>query len=390
VKNIEQIQGYPSTLNGDNHHIFINDNSKKLVLLFSAKDMKPGKFNFWQIGREIDANLIFLNDTSNQWYQNGVESLGDSLESTIDILQQWIKVLEITEVYTLGTSMGGYGAIHYGTLLDAHILSFAVETILKQDFSQSKKLLKDSTNIKCNDLRTIVNNSTKDIYLFVGESNVLDIWQASLMLDLNSIHIISLIGVDHYVPSYLSRNSKLIGLFNSFIKHGAPNLNTLTNIGRIFDYTEVPKRLYETEHAYRNKDYMNAEKIGKSILENHEYIESALYLVGMSLIKQKKFKEAAQYLSKVCHIAPHNSDYAFYYSHAVRMEGYKEESLHLLNILLINDPKYAKAYYAKGQILASLHELPKAISNIKTAIKIEPKNKSFQAGLERILQKETS
>jgi len=90
---------FPTPLAGNNHHIFLNESSKKLVLLFSAMNMKAGQFNYKQAGRTLDENVIFLNDTSNQWYQEGIESLGDTFKTTIETIKQWIKVLNIEEVY---------------------------------------------------------------------------------------------------------------------------------------------------------------------------------------------------------------------------------------------------------------------------------------------------
>ncbi|MFP3367379.1 hypothetical protein R0J93_27430, partial [Pseudoalteromonas sp. SIMBA_148] len=66
---------FPTLLKGDNHSIFVRPSSSKLVIFFAAINMKENQFNFWQLGREIDENVIFVNDPSNQWYLNGIPGL---------------------------------------------------------------------------------------------------------------------------------------------------------------------------------------------------------------------------------------------------------------------------------------------------------------------------
>ena len=378
---------FPTPLAGDNHHIFLNESSKKLVLLFSAMNMKAGQFNYKQAGRTLDENVIFLNDTSNQWYQEGIESLGDTFKTTIETIKQWIKVLNIEEVYTIGTSMGGYAAIQYGIHLNAKILSFATRTILNTPHSKSKSKIKPSTQIICNDLRTIVNDSKEDIFLLCGESDPQDVFSASLLKDYKKVKLISLKGVDHYVPTALARDHALFNIFNTFVKNGEPDISKLTNKGLILESNGTAKLLYNAYQFQKNGMYGSAELEAIKVLEKYPYSESALFILGKSLLKQNKYKDAAYYFSMAYSMAPNISEYAFFYAHAIRLDGAKIQSIYLLDNLLKKFPNYSRAYYAKGTILASEKEFKYAIQNINRAIKLDPHNKSYRKGLENIKKK---
>ena len=381
---------FPTPLAGNNHHIFLNESSKKLVLLFSAMNMKEGQFNYKQAGRTLDENVIFLNDTSNQWYQEGIESLGDTFKTTIETIKQWIKVLNIEEVYTIGTSMGGYAAIHYGIHLNAKILSFATTTVLNTPHCESKSKIKPSTQIICNDLRTIVNDSQEDIFLICGESDPLDVFSASLLKDYKKVKLISLKGVDHYVPTALARDHALFSIFNTFVKNGEPDISKLTNKGLIFESKDTAKLLYNAYKFQKNGMYVSAELEAIKVLEKYPYSESALFILGKSLLKQNKYKDAAYYFSMAYSMAPDIAEYAFFYSHAIRLDGAKIQSIYLLDNLLKKFPNYSRAYYAKGIILASEKKFKYAIQNINLAIKLDPYNKSYKKGLEKIKKKAKS
>ena len=80
---------FPSKITGVNHRIFIRDNSKKLIIIFSAKDLGNNKFNFWQFGKESEENVIFLNNGLNEWYQNGINDFG-SKDAKALLEEYWV------------------------------------------------------------------------------------------------------------------------------------------------------------------------------------------------------------------------------------------------------------------------------------------------------------
>jgi pimeloyl-ACP methyl ester carboxylesterase len=67
-------------------------------------------------GRKV--NKILVRDTSNSWYHYGVPGLGCDIADTISRLRDLISQTRPSRVVTLGQSMGAFGAVLYGALLD--------------------------------------------------------------------------------------------------------------------------------------------------------------------------------------------------------------------------------------------------------------------------------
>jgi len=369
---------FPSHLKGDNHSIFIRSGSSKLVIFFSAINMKENQFNFWQLGREIDENIIFVNDPSNQWYLNGIPSLGASLEQTILCLKKWIDYLDIQEVYTVGTSMGGHAAIHYGIELNANILSFPAEVILREQYSRSIKHL-GSDIVKKEFLLEKIADFDKTIHMIIGESTPKDLINASYVRKFANVKVYSLLGVDHYVPSMISRSSKLYTLLTKFVSTGVIEEELFSNLGNfnLYDddiFSDLINAYQYFESTDLDKSILHAEKI----LAKFPAFESALYMIGDSYLRKKEYQLAMSHLARAIMIAPNNADYLFKYSHAIRMLGDKKTSLHVLDILIQRFPNYAKAYYARGNIQIETGYELKALESFKLAFSLNSKNKKFE------------
>ena len=369
---------FPTPLKGDNHSIFVRPSSSKLVIFFAAINMKENQFNFWQLGREIDENVIFVNDPSNQWYLNGIPSLGASLDQTILCLKKWINHLDVKEVYTVGTSMGGHAAIHYGIELGANILSFPAEIILGEPYSRSIQNLEQGI-VKKDFLLEKIANFDRTIHMIIGESTPKDLINAGYIKGFENVKVYSLLGTDHYVPSVISRSSKLYTLLMSFVSTGMVQKELFSNLGNFNLYDD--ELFADLAEAYQNFRVANFEKAifyAKRILTRFPAFESALYIIGDSYLQKEEYQLATNYLARAIILAPNNADYLFQYSHAIRMLGDKKSSLHILDTLIQNFPNYAKAYYARGNMQIQEGNESSALESFKLAFSLNSKDKKFK------------
>jgi capsular polysaccharide export protein len=381
---LNKISAYPTKLSSDSHHFFLHSGSKKLIIFFAAQDMKPGKYNFFQMGKEIEENVFFVNDLTDQWYQNGIESFGETFESTIDVLQKWIRHLKIDEVYTLGTSMGGYAAIMYGVHLNANILSFAPEIILKTPYSRSKKKIRAKTKIHYLSLNELMKGYTKPITVICGESDVLDIYFTGLLTPTKTLQVITIKGADHYIPMFLTRASYTTNMVRTFYQSGKPDMNAVFEVGNILKNKSTCKKLYAAYIALQRKEYHIVELITNDILDNDVHAELAYYLKGSALLKVGNYRDAKVNLAIASLLAPSVAEYLFSYSHAVRMSGDEIQSLYLLNLLLQKFPNFDKAYYAKGMINYKLNNFHDALQSFDKAYLL---NASYEKMRIRLMRK---
>jgi len=105
----------------------------QVVLAFggmaSRLQMPPAEFGRTFADRQCD--LIFYKDLQQCWYQRGLLGLSDDVPSTAAYIKRTVAEHGWKNVYTVGTSAGGYAAILFGALIGAaRIVTFSPQTLI--------------------------------------------------------------------------------------------------------------------------------------------------------------------------------------------------------------------------------------------------------------------
>lgn len=111
----------------------MKSDSRTLLISFGGMtgqmDMPP--FEFQRVTEEIPVKRLFVRDLRQAWYHEGVPGLGSTLVETIEALRNRVAQYDVDRVVTMGSSMGGYAALVFGTQLQADaVLSFGPQTVL--------------------------------------------------------------------------------------------------------------------------------------------------------------------------------------------------------------------------------------------------------------------
>jgi pimeloyl-ACP methyl ester carboxylesterase len=84
------------------------------------------EFEWIRTVSRLDVSCIFFRDSFQHWYHSACLGYSASLEHTLVNLRTFIRAQGISKVITLGSSMGGHGALLFGALLGAdHTIAFA-------------------------------------------------------------------------------------------------------------------------------------------------------------------------------------------------------------------------------------------------------------------------
>lgn len=179
------------------------ETSDVVIIAFSAIDTLPGKFMFWHVLSKVEANIIFLNCANNSWYIDGVPSLGVDLISTLKSIESIICEIGAKRVVTIGSSMGGYGALLYGAMLGVdHVIATGTETVLNVDGGNSILWLKGRTLTQ--NIFDIINKNKTSVHLLYGEWYAPDLACAQAILDrCPSVRVSSVRNFGHDIPAYL-------------------------------------------------------------------------------------------------------------------------------------------------------------------------------------------
>lgn len=179
----------------------VKPGSKRCLVIFS------GTFNgigipmplFDQITAPLDTHILYLRDSHRTLFLTGIHGHSDSFEGGVDILRQRVAALGATEIYTLGTSSGGVGAIKYGLALgSSRIMAMSAPVNLHFDFmSQDGRIhavyrsLYDRLTPEEYDVRSFIEKakSPSKIILYHGDSHTQDAAHARSIADMPGVEI---------------------------------------------------------------------------------------------------------------------------------------------------------------------------------------------------------
>jgi hypothetical protein len=101
-----------------------NPESKTLLICFGGVAGRLGMraFEFGKITGDLPVSRIFLKDPSRRFYLAGIPGLGSNVKKAAAGLRALAHDMGAERIICLGNSMGGFGAIVYGALLDARVI----------------------------------------------------------------------------------------------------------------------------------------------------------------------------------------------------------------------------------------------------------------------------
>ncbi len=358
--------------------------SKKLVIFFSATGVKAGEFNFWKFGHRLQCHCIFLNNGEARWYQNGVPGLGSSVEETVETLKNWAASLNADEIYTVGSSMGGYAAILYGCLLDARILSFSAETILSIPGARSVSHIARRTEILYPDLTTYIENAKKPIDLYVGEIDPVDIYCASKVAHSRNIKVTTLVGVGHNSVQFLATEKLLRPALDALLNNEP--LPAVAASGRMLTSAGFPELFLSLHQSFRAKDWEAALQHGKAALALYPQSQYCQLHVGGTLMKLRRYSEALPYLAIANSLPGAMAFTPYILGECLRKLGAQFEALPLYDSAVTKDPRHAKSYYSLGLASSSVGLPTSAGKFFAKATTLEPENAVYASKAPATLQ----
>ncbi|MFC6519365.1 hypothetical protein ACFQAT_05790 [Undibacterium arcticum] len=196
--------------------------SQDVCIAFSARDTAKGKFTFYSILSSLPAHVIFVNDFSNGWYLNGTPEFGDEA-GLLNWLVEKIDSLKTFSgrVFTLGSSMGAYAALKYGSLLGAdRIMALGPESELCIPLGRSVTSLQ-SIPEGAGNIASLPFKVPQDVLVLSGNNDIVDFYCACQLKAANPLLGVYLItNRTHVVAKYIDGQFGLSKVVNSFFMNG--------------------------------------------------------------------------------------------------------------------------------------------------------------------------
>jgi len=254
----------------------IDKNSKDLMIVFSARKTEKGSFTFYKQTIDFPANIIYINDYDTHWYLKGTPDF-DNVFDFLNFLKNQINKLKKKngKLYMLGSSMGAYAALLYGSIFNADkILSFAPEAELCIPLGRSIESLNTIYNEGEYNITNLHYKSPKNVTIIIGNNDIPDLYSASYFYEKNQKLNVKIINnYTHVVAKYIHEKIELKQFILKFFSNKTKNIFNnfeLANIISLED-TKALKSFNESLFLDKKIDLQHKKQIIKIANDNPKW-----------------------------------------------------------------------------------------------------------------------
>ena len=389
---VQKEQGVDRTLNADfnaGEEIIISAYCKALVrgrhlptvVAFSSVNTPKGNFKPYKTILETQANIVFVNDSGNNWYLNGVEGVGSNFTRSAK------KIIEIARnigngwVMTFGTSMGAYGAMLYAAVGGANkCVAFGPEVMLDQPWSRSHQHKNKDVFLSFTTLITYVKNSSAIFYLITSESDEVDLINAIALPKIENVKVFSIRGVEH--PGVQVFDAEIgIGKFIDAAISDTSSIMTFERAGTMLEDKELIKDLWIAYGLKREKnltgylDYLLSIKDG--------YLNSSMFMLrlGEAYYRTGNYRRARECLKRSIDLDSLQFESYNLLGVVQKKQGKFTESEANLQASAKISPRNPFPYHNLGLLYVELGYLDKALPMFERAVALNKGNAGFAKSL---------
>ena len=154
---------------------------------------------FHRVVSTLDLHLVYFRDELRNLYLTGIEGVSPGLEKAADGIRRILSDIGAQQVYTLGNSSGGFGAIAYGIQLGAKgVIASGSPTNLRTDFMSADgrataviNRLNSQLPAEVLDLGLMLRSARNrpEIYCYFGAEHALDAAHAKHIAGFGNVHL---------------------------------------------------------------------------------------------------------------------------------------------------------------------------------------------------------
>ncbi len=366
-------QEFPLNPSGLNYRLLTRTGSKKLIIFFSGTGKKNGKFDFWAVGNNLGENVIFLSDSRNFWYQEGVAGIANSISGTVARILEFCESAGVYEIVTVGASMGGYAAVLYGALLTSDIkvkvLAFSFDSILKLPTSPSEKHMNDLAPVHYPDLLKTVQTYQPRIHIYVGEFYTMDLLGAERLSTIPNVTIQSLRGVDHSTARFVHQSMGLETMIDQYSAIGSLPGTYLK--GDIIGKKGTIELLHKAHLCFSRNELSDCIDHCNLALREAPFCDPLHFMIGKAYLAQKLPVLACQHFGSLTASLPEHEEVHFYFANALRSAKQLNLARYLLTGYLEKWPKSARLWLNLALTQEALGEFVSALDSMRKAQKLQ-------------------
>lgn len=180
--------------------------SGTLSVLFTARRMAA--FSFRGIAKHIQSNRLLLRDPVDHWYNSGIPCFGATIHEVAMHIETVAHDLGVTRIRTAGSSMGGYAAILFGSIVGAErCVAFSPQTILDPRLPLAPDA---AVSLAAPDLLPFIKAAPSTaIEILIGGDDIVDHFHAYRLASQSNVNIMAVANADHLFTEMLAKRGDL-------------------------------------------------------------------------------------------------------------------------------------------------------------------------------------
>jgi len=351
------------------------------LIAFSSVNTPRGNFKPFKVIAECSCNIIFVNDSANNWYLKGVKGFGDEYKSSAKQIVDLARAIGNGQAITFGTSMGAYGALLYAAAGNADFcLAFGPEALLDLPGSRSAQHKDKDAQLPYSELFHLINSSETPYYVFTSECDEVDMINALTLKAINNIHVVSVRGVEHPGIQVFAEKAGVAEFIDRALLHPESILE-FDQRGSILENEELIKDLWIAYGLKKDKNFRGYLEYLESQMWK-SYLNSAfMHRLGEAYYRNNNQTKAIECLEE-----------------AIRLDDLQYESYNLLGVIqrrrrqfseaednflksLSISPRNAFAHHNLGMLLLDTNRWSDAVLSFEKAVNINKGNTVFAKSL---------
>ena len=372
----------------NNHALFINPiKSEKLLVICSDAACPPPRFNLFKKAQILGVNVLFLNTTPNKWYRTGIDSISDEMKEKDGIkafksyMDKIKKKYDITRTYFMGFSMGAYGALLLGSVVNSDsVLFISGEPVLGIPGGKTERTRNRYWHLH-SDLRSV---SVKKVISIFGTLDIADNIGAYLVQSCSpSCLQYSLSYAEHDLTERINERGLLDAILKDFVS------DRLENIDSTFTRETVSKEFFDylmiLNEYINKKDYPKIEYIIEK--QKDKWLDRAplvKFILVVAFKKQGKIAEARKYLYELIDIEPRFYKYWNLLASILREEKQYESALVAIDVAIALRPRISLSLHIKSIILKEQKQYAKALFYGERAVEINSKIEMYSENVKKL------
>jgi len=351
------------------------------LIAFSSVNTPRGKFKPFKAIAECSCNLLFVNDSANNWYLKGVEGFGDDYKTSAKKIIHLARTIGNGKAITFGTSMGAYGALLYAAAGSADFsLAFGPEVLLDMPESRSHQHKIKDAQLAYSEFVELISQSTTTHYVFTSECDEVDMINALALKKIKNVSAVSVRGVEHPGIQVFAEKAGVAEFIDRAINDPESTL-LFDQSGQILENEELIKDLWIAYGLKKDKNF-------RSYLA---YLESQHW----------KFHTSSAFMHRLGEAYYRNNDQANAIEclrEAIRLDELQYESYNLLGVIqrrkrmlseaednllksLSISPRNAFAHHNLGLLFLDMDRTREAVISFEKAVNINKGNTAFAKSL---------